>query len=656
MTLIDLLRPKPSKPFYLHFYEGFRLVNSLTPQEIDEGSHQVALALIERGHIQKPVVLSLPNCAEFVVCFFGILKAQCIPVPVASPSYMSEYSFRQLKQHLEGILGDCLWISQEGDGVCPRDLLTKSLGALPTAIPSDTALIQFSSGSTHEPKGVVLTHSQVLTNIEQIKQGMQVTSKDVLSSWLPFYHDMGLIGGVLSALYNQVESHFMSPADFLASPTRWLKTVASTKTSIIMGPNLLYRHLLRRVKKPVLENLDLTSVRLALCGAEPVQFKLLKQAAEYLSTSGFRKNALFPVYGMAENCLAVSFPDCGQELKVEKFGDSELASCGKALNGIEIRIIDEKGDAVGEGRLGEIQFRSPSMTKGYYKNSKATAALFVNGWLRTGDLGILKDGEIYIAGRSKEVIILNGKKYFPQELEERVGLLQDSKVGRSLAFQVFGEAGYRIAVETKEWRPWRRKEMRQQISEILQKWTWETPSQIHLVAPCTLPRTSSGKLQRTLMKSQKMVGWISGHERTYFMRLSQSYWQRIKIIRRYMFSKTRPALRTNQIEDLVKVTFAEVMQIPAGSINMKKSFFSYNMESVHVVQLNVLLQKKMSCQGRPSEISLHDFIQLRDLQELCQYLKEKGYAPLAAKEGTYDQQSGTRSISQSGNAEVEISF
>jgi acyl-CoA synthetase (AMP-forming)/AMP-acid ligase II/acyl carrier protein len=588
----------------------------------------------------KTVILSEGNSAEFVICFFGIIKAGLIPVPVAPRSYLSDSGFKQIRRQISQSCPESFWISS-ALGFSPSEII-KTAANVPVdsnhknavRIPAtQIAMIQFSSGSTSEPKGVILSHKNILANMAQIKQGMMVTSDDVLSSWLPFYHDMGLIGGLLSSIFNRVEAHFMSPVDFLANPKRWLSHVAETKASVIMGPNLLYRHLATRVPQNIVKTLDLSNIRLALCGAEPIQTAILDRAGRHLQPGGFSMEAFFPVYGMAESSLAICFPVPGDKMKIQPVPGTldskvrtEVVSCGSPLKGTLLRVVGEDGRELVEGQIGEIQIQGPSVTSGYYGNPVATKAAFSGSWLKTGDLGFIKDGEVFISGRLKEVIILNGKNYYPQDIESQVSKLELPRVGRAMAFQDPSREGYQIAVEVKEWRPWVRSRIREQISEQAMVHTWEEPTKIFLVAPCELPRTSSGKLRRSLMQRDEPRRRLRVNESLFFIHFILSNLRKafdtVDYLAMVLIERSQRPLPDNEnnlVRMLVRDVFAEVLNLKKESVDFEKSFFDYKMDSVQIVQLNVKIQENFA----NLKIELHDFIQMKNLSELCVYLEKE---------------------------------
>lgn len=656
MKLIqDLLCKKKVNPI-LYFYEGSHRKRSLTYSELKVASENLAQALIEQGLTREPVLISLPNSVEFAVSYFAVLLAGGIPVPIATSDFLSTDGFSNLLSHISKITEARFCLSFQSYSTTPSILCwdpntlkargsfqgiyenTMALGS------EDLALIQFSSGSTLEPKGVMLSHRNIFTNLEQIRLGMEVSSQDILSSWLPFNHDMGLIGGLLSCLYNEVEGHFSTAIDFIASPKSWLQRVCETKTSVIMGPNFLYRNLLKRIHLEDRKEYNMSSLRLALCGAEPVSSTDCQNFNDAYQAQKLRQNVMFPVYGMAENTLAVTFPKVGESMTVLRacrkslalgkyrpggIGDPEFVSCGKPLREVKLRISNDLGNSVDQGNVGEIQYQSPSMTLGYWRAPELTKELFSeDGWLKTGDLGFLFQGQLFVTGRSKDVLILNGRKYFSQDIENTVAQISNSEdkfnVGRVAAFLLPRdlENEYGIAVETNEWIPWRRKALRKEISHRCYVLARIQPNSIYLLAPCALPRTSSGKLKRFVLKEWLANGILARRERWHLFDQILRKVRMIGAVFNYLgknlfrLKKDRVLDPSSALLDYLAQIFSEVIQVPVKKIEPEKSFLDYQLDSVQVIQLNTILKKDSI------EIPLNEFIGIENLLQLRDYLLE----------------------------------
>ncbi len=390
------------------------------------------------------VALMLPTCPAFFPCFCGILLAGAVPVPIYPPARPS-----QLEDHLRrhaailtnagarlliatgavalpaGLLKgqvDCL------DGVVLADDLLRE-GREPQPVPvqaGDLALLQYTSGSTGNPKGVMLTHGQLLANIRAMGEAGGVSDEDVFVSWLPLYHDMGLICAWLSCLVYAIPFVVMSPLAFLARPERWLRAIHTYRGTLSGAPNFAYELCLKRIDDKALEGLDLSCWRLAFNGAEPVSPETVTRFAARFASFGLKAEAIAPVYGLAECAVGLAAtPGAGariDRIRRAAFSTAGIAvpadageadamrfvACGKPLPGYEIRIVDPTGAELPERQEGRLQFRGPSATAGYYRNPQATAQLIRDGWHDSGDYAYLAGGEVYLTGRAKDVIIKGG--------------------------------------------------------------------------------------------------------------------------------------------------------------------------------------------------------------------------------------------------------
>jgi len=310
-------------------------------------------------------------------------------------------------------------------------------GKLHRPAPEDIAFIQFSSGSTSEPKGVVLTHANIVANTKSSSAPARFNSDDVTLSWMPLTHDMGLIGFYLMHFTAQMHMHIMPTDLFVRRPLLWLQTCSKKRVTITCSPNFGYRHVLKVLGDRKLEGVDLSSIRLIFNGAEPISVELCNEFMDKLAYAGLKRRAMFPVYGLAEASLAMTFPPMDQEYRWLRFNRHklnvggiaeinppkssdvlELMSVGSPIPDTEVRIADDARAPLPAGTVGHILIRGPNVTHGYFEDPAATAqAIDAQGWLDTGDLGVIRDGNLYITGRAKEIIFINGQNYYPYDLE-----------------------------------------------------------------------------------------------------------------------------------------------------------------------------------------------------------------------------------------------
>jgi fatty-acyl-CoA synthase len=388
--------------------------------------------------------------------------------------------------------------------------------------PERLAILQFTSGSTAAPKGVMLPDRCVGANIDAIIAGAQLTHADRAVSWLPLYHDMGLIGLLMAPMLQGFELVMGAPQDFLAHPACWLEWISQYRGTITAGPNFSYALAARALRRA--GDLDLSSWRLALNGAEPVDPSAVERFAAAAAPCGFDARAAYPVFGMAEATLAVTFPAVGEGMTVDAVDRytlehdhralpptpdaapesvRRLAMLGRPLAGFELRIVDPTSGAVrGEREVGELELRSPSVTPGYYRNTEATAATFHDGWLRTGDLAYLVDGQLVVCGRQKDVIIVGGRNVFPEDVERAAATVEGVRAGNVIAFGSDRKRGRESIVVVAETKTDDVHEVHDSVVTKVCDAVGVPPVEVVLVRPGTLPKTSSGKLQRSLCRDR----------------------------------------------------------------------------------------------------------------------------------------------------------
>jgi len=509
------------------------------------------------------IALILPDNADFVFAFLGAVRGGIVPVPIYPPTGLGK---------LAGYLDNTLHIvAKSGARVLLTNkeikLLLGTIAAKAPALeqvaavedvrvmrerlrpvdvsPDDVCFLQFTSGSTARPKGVTLTHANLAANVRSIMQlGLGVTDAvDSGVSWLPLYHDMGLIGFVIAPIYHKNAIAFLPPLLFLKRPARWLEAVSQHRGSVSFGPNFAYALCVKRIKDSEMKGLDLSSWRVAGCGAEPIRAENLRAFAQKFAPVGFDERAFVCCYGLAESTLAVSFSGVGKGVVTDVVDGEQLWSegraepvkegsarasaivrCGPAFEGHEVRIFApddaESVTPLGEREVGEIRIRGASVMQGYHGDPDATRSAFAGGYLRTGDIGYVADGEVYVCGRSKEVVIVNGRNYYPQDIEWEASQVEGIRKGNVIAFGTMTGTGDRervvVAFETSVMDEKARQALVAKAREAIQQAVGLTVDDIVPLAPGVLPKTSSGKLQRgktrELYESGELVRRTSARE------------------------------------------------------------------------------------------------------------------------------------------------
>ena len=547
--------------------------HTLTFGELSTAAQKCAEELARRGvPAGGRVALMLPTSRQFFVCYAGILLAGAVPVPIYPPfraDRIEEYAGRQAA--ILNNAGVCLLLTfRRAEAVAkllkPRvksllgvvdaekllDAAEKEPPPAPGALPafisgsrvrkgSDIALLQYTSGSTGDPKGVTLTHANLLANMRAIAEAVQMGPNDVGVSWLPLYHDMGLIGAWLTLMLNGVPLVVMSPLAFLTRPERWLQAVSKYKGTIGAAPNFAYELCVRKISDKAMEGVDLSSWRAALNGAEPVNPETLERFTNRFVKYGFKPGAMLPVYGLAEASLGVTFPPLYRGPKVDRVERETFTTQGRAVptaeedenaisfvsSGVplprhEVVIADEAGNPLPERVEGFLWFRGASATSGYYRNEEATEKLFAGGpahaegeypWVNSGDRAYQAEGEIYITGRVKDIIIKGGRNLYPHEVEELASRVDGIRKGCVVAFGLKGDdTGTEklvIVAESREEDRGKRAAIVASINDEVSRGLGLPPDRVELIRPGSIPKTSSGKLRREETKQLYLAGTLS---------------------------------------------------------------------------------------------------------------------------------------------------
>lgn len=521
---------------------------------LDERARSIAALLEAHGMKGERALLLYPQGVEFVEAFLGCLYAGAVAVPAYPPD---PTRLARTLGRLLGIIADCRpkvvlattelcamaasfaeqvpglaelkWLATDAE-----DLGVVALSSPVSARSEELAFLQYTSGSTSAPKGVMVSHGNLLTNIAHIGSSLRVGEDSCSVTWLPSFHDMGLVDGLLGGFHWGYPVYLMSPADFLKHPLRWLQAVTAFKVTHTGGPNFGYELCVRKVTPEVLEGLDLSSWRSAYCGAEPVRAGTMRRFLETFSSRGLSPTALAPVYGLAEVTLkapgdmgrgVVTLSVDKEALKEDRIvplpaGDAnaaEIVSCGHSEEGYSLSIVDpESREVMPEGRVGEIWVSGPSVAQGYWHKPELSEETFrarIRGddsrqWLRTGDLGFMQAGLLYITGRKKDLIIIGGQNHYPQDIEWTVeAALPAVRPGCGAAFSVDVDGEERLVVvaevDTKQQQGGAVLDLEAATATVRKAINEAYQLRLHelvFLKPGSVPKTSSGKIQRQAAK------------------------------------------------------------------------------------------------------------------------------------------------------------
>jgi acyl-CoA synthetase (AMP-forming)/AMP-acid ligase II len=495
-----------------------------TSAEALERAWRWAKLLSLRG-VQKGdrVPILLPSGHTFVEALLGTMLLGAVPVPLASP--MTFGSVDRFLANLAAIAVDCgakvtITFGRIREAVQRAPAIAAALGEIvgepeldgvdatrvrPVSIGgSDTAFLQYTSGTTGRPKGVIVSHRAIVANAFAIARGVALDPEDVGVSWLPMFHDMGLIGVLLTSLCHPYRLHLMSPESFVMNPRRWLELIGRVEGTLVAAPNFAYDMCVARGGQA--EGLALHSLRRALNGAEPVHASTIARFHETFAASGLGADVAMPVYGMAEATLAVAFAEVGAPLDRRSLARTPheperlVVSVGRPVAGTTIDVIGEDGRTVVDGTVGEIRVAGPSVMDGYFGDERATEAVLSAGWLRTGDLGFMDDGVLFVTGRAKELIIKGGRNLYPYDIERIAANVDGVREGGVAAFgrpnHETGTEDLVVIAETNQSDDARRavlaKAVRAELLEVL----GVKPDDIRFCGVGKVPRTTSGKIRR----------------------------------------------------------------------------------------------------------------------------------------------------------------
>ncbi|WP_076073200.1 fatty acyl-AMP ligase [Sphingomonas montana] len=548
-TLGDALDYAAAGTCGLNFHDPRgQLTRAYPYAELRADAQDVARRLIAAGVAPGDRIAMLAETGpDFAALFFGTVIAGAWPVPLPLPtsfggrdSYIDQLAVQlgssdprmlfypaELATMAAAAADRCGVEGLSWEAFATRDAPSDII--FPVADPADIAYLQYSSGSTRFPHGVAVTHEALLSNLAAHSIGMEVRTGDRCVSWLPWYHDMGLVGCLLSPVANQVSADYLKTEDFARRPLAWLDLISRNPgTTLSYSPTFGYDICARRMSSQTRasDRFDLSRWRVAGNGADMIRPDVMQSFVDAFADAGFQASAFLPSYGLAEATLAVSIMPPGEGIVVELVEETELSggdaacdrpqryraivNCGRPARGMEIQIREEDGASLPDRAIGKVWCRGASVMHSYFRDPEATSACLVDGWLDTGDMGYLSDGYVYIVGRAKDMIIINGKNHWPQDIEWAVEQLPGFKAGDIAAFAITtpgGEETPAVLVQCRTSDNSERARLREEIRDRVRAITGMN-CVIELVPPKTLPRTSSGKLSRAKARNLYLSGEI----------------------------------------------------------------------------------------------------------------------------------------------------
>ncbi|MFN8386728.1 MAG: beta-ketoacyl synthase N-terminal-like domain-containing protein [Anaerolineales bacterium] len=633
-TLLDLLRMRaeeqPDRLVYRYLQDDGAESDSLSFAELDRRARGIGAWLESHGARGERVLLLYPAGLDYIAAFFGCLYAGAVAAPAYPPrlnrpvpriqaivsdsqakfALTTSTILHNIEQRFEQSpdLKALSWLNT--DQVAPG---SEAEWRDPNVNADTLAFLQYTSGSTSQPKGVMLTHGNLLHNLKAIRHGFQIDENDSGAFWLPSYHDMGLIGGILEPMYVGCSSTLMSPVSFLQKPFRWLDAISKYKATTSGAPNFAYDLCVDKITPEQLETLDLSAWKLAFCGAEPIRPETLERFARTFEPVGFRSSSFYPCFGMAESSLIVSGGegpsaprmltidrkalerDAVVEVSREDANALTMVNCGKSIVGQKIVIVNPSTlTRCADNEVGEIWVAGPSVARGYWglaEETQRTFGAFVadtneGPFMRTGDLGFLQNDELFITGRLKDLIIIHGSNHYPQDIELTVeashSALQSSA---GAAFSVNENGKEQLVIVQEVTRAGRQADVNEVASAIRQAVAEKHDLQVFaiaLVKPMSIPKTSSGKIQRRGTKSAFLEGELDvvGEWRS-----SLSQRERARVRESHSPHSTQPKPNTQSIQSFLLTRIASMLEMDASAIDPRQPFTYYGLGSVQAVSL-----------------------------------------------------------------------
>ena len=644
-TLTELIENNRSFARNLTYLEGENDTREVSYAELYERALGILYHLQRIGARRgDKLILFLGNNEQFIDVFWAAILGGIVPVPVAL-GISDEHRHKLLRiarrlgapflyterRSLERIGAFAAQAGEQQlfEALRARTFLVDDLddisraGSIQRVASDDTAFIQFSSGSTSEPKGVVLTHGNILANTYGATEAAGFTQDDVSLSWMPLTHDMGLIGFHLIMFANRVHAHLMPTELFIRRPLLWLTFASRVRATILCSPNFGYKHYLKVLGDRPVDSLDLSAVRFIFNGAEPISVELCEEFLTRLAPAKLARTAMYPVYGLAEASLAVSFPKPGAPLRtitlnrhqlnpgsaVQRVSEADrdavrLVSEGRPIPYCRVRIADDQDRELPADRIGHVHMTGENVTRGYFEDPEANAATFTaDGWLRTGDLGLYHGDELYISGRAKEIIFVNGQNYYPHDLESIAQRVPDLELGKVVAAGVRprGAEVEQLVVfvlhrgSLEDFLP-----LARQVARLINE---QTGLEVAEVVPVKrIPKTTSGKIQRHLLEENFVAGEFDAELRELAaLRAAQ---------------QTPEVGSRTAIEDKLKAICDTAL---AGKrVDIHDNLFEVGASSLKLIEIHEQIDREY-----PGKVDLTELFDFPTIAELAQHLQSK---------------------------------
>ena len=644
-TLTELIENNRSFARNLTYLEGENDTREVSFAELYERALGILYHLQRIGARRgDKLILFLGNNEQFIDVFWAAILGGIVPVPVAL-GISDEHRHKLLRiarrlgapflyterRSLERIGA---FAAEKGEqqifeSLRARTFLVDDLddisraGSIQRAAAGDTAFIQFSSGSTSEPKGVVLTHGNILANTYGATEAAGFTQDDVSLSWMPLTHDMGLIGFHLVMFANRVHAHLMPTELFIRRPLLWLTFASRVRATILCSPNFGYKHYLKVLGDRPVDGLDLAAVRFIFNGAEPISVELCEEFLTRLAPAKLARTAMYPVYGLAEASLAVSFPKPGAPLRtltlnrhqlnpgsaVQLLSDAHrdairLVSEGRPIPYCRVRIADDQDRELPADRIGHVHMTGENVTRGYFEDPEANAAAFTaDGWLRTGDLGLYHGDELYISGRAKEIIFVNGQNYYPHDLESLAQRVPDLELGKVVAASVRprGAEVEQLVVfvlhrgSLEDFLP-----LARQVARLINE---QTGLEVAEVVPVKrIPKTTSGKIQRHLLEENFVAGEFDAERR--------------ELAALRAARQTPEVGSRSAIEDKLKTLCEGALE--GKRVDVHDNLFEIGASSLKLIEIHEQIDREY-----PGKVDLTELFDFPTIAELAQHLQSK---------------------------------